>query len=194
MSAVAQLLLQSLQRLQELGATHDGSVPPSLGPSVATRAVDVRIPLSEVVGRSSDRGNPRRPGAMRGVGSGGNPDGTDAMNAVHHVVMPCSRRGCAALVDRVSAIKAARADGRERLRAGDGCAGRRCAARWQPARFCARQLEWSADLLTARRLLIRRPALAAGKTGWLACTADTEAAARRAARSALAIAPRCPPQ
>ena len=130
LSHIGQLAPQSLQRLLMMGSDLQAEAPPPMHPSIEPRAADVSVPLSVVIGRSKDRGNPRRPGALRGVESGNNPAGTDAMHMTHLIVMPCSAPGCTALVDMIAAAKAARADGRLRLRRGDGCSAKSCASRW----------------------------------------------------------------
>ena len=177
-----QLAHRSVQRLRDL-MDADGTL--QLHPQVDARAADIRVPLSVVRGRDMDRGNPFRPGAMRRAGTGNNPAGTEAMHAVHRLLMPCSAKGCTALVDRVAAIKSANADGRSRLRDGDGCGASGCSDSWQPSQFAPRQLQFSADVLTAHRLIYRRTAHAACGQGWLVNTADTVAMARAAVRGAL---------
>eukprot|EP00966_Prymnesium_polylepis_P128357 2968578-Prymnesium_polylepis.1 len=42
---------------------------------------------------------------MRVVGAGGNPAGTDAMNQLRRVLMPCGTTGCTALVEKFAAAK-----------------------------------------------------------------------------------------
>ena len=80
LSRIGQLALQSLQRLHQLGSDLQGEGPAPVHSSVDPRTADVKVPLSVVLGRSVDRGNPRRPGAMRGVETGNNPAGTNAMH------------------------------------------------------------------------------------------------------------------
>ena len=77
------------------------------------RADDVDVQFAE--GPRSNRGNPNRPEAMRGVGTGGNPAGTDAMNQLRRVLMPCGTTGCTALVEKFAAAKQANAATRETL-------------------------------------------------------------------------------
>ena len=88
---------------------------------------------------------PFRPGAKRGVGQGNHEAGTEAMQATRRVLVPCSDPRCGALVE-------CHTQGKQSV---DGCAGRRCAAKWQPARYAARQLSYAADVLYGMRPITR---------------------------------------
>ena len=152
------------------------------------RADDVDVQFAE--GPRSNRGNPNRPETMRGVGTGGNPAGTDAMNQLRRVLMPCGTTGCTALVEKFAAAKQANAATRETLGPSDGCAGKQCTlGRWLPTQFAARQLAYGAALLHTDYLLIRRPMRASAPAVTVACSEDTVRIANAAIASALRAVP-----
>jgi len=101
------------------------------------RHVNNRVPLT-VHGRGHSQG------ALDGLKQGRNTVGV------------CQMPGCAALVDYISAIKAARRCGRTTFAAGDGCA--RCADFRRPGRIQKGQLAMAAALLSGERRLIAWPA------------------------------------
>lgn len=184
----------SLQRLQRLGGGWPINADQlNMQPDITPRLTDLPVAISAVIGRADNRGNPRRPGAMRDVGTGYNPKGTDAMNIAHCTVVRCSTPGCPALVSRVHAGVTARASGRETLRGGDGCNSHVCSelrgVRFQPLLFASGQLVRAAGVLTAERLLIRRPARVGALNGRLVNTADAARLARAAVEAALPYVP-----
>ena len=186
-SRMRTLALASIKRLAIMVPAESG-----LATDVPTRPADVELSTTNVLGRTN-RGYPRRPGAMRGVRTGNNPKGTEACASVHRLLIPCSRALCDALVPRIFAIKAARAAGRDMLCDGDGCMSRICSREggkvWQPTQFTARQLAFGVDALESLCLILRRPVLVTDMTGWLVNTADTVAIAHAAIAAGLRTAP-----
>ena len=193
MQRLARDSLLRLHRLAAQGASTAGDNVLDMRADAPRRDQAVHLAISNVLG-VENRGYSRRPGAMRGVGTGNNPKGIEACSMVNSLLVPCSTDGCQALIPWVAAIAAARADGRERLRDGDGCGSAVCVAlkggRWQPTQVSARELCYSADALEAFRLILDRPALVTDEHGWLLSTADTIALANSAVRSFLPHTPR----
>ena len=107
--------------------------------------------------RYTSRGNPRWSGSTTGVRVGRTEAGRNALGVSRALTVVCVRRGCGSLVDYNAMCRAAAADSRDLFRPGDGCAGRRCAGRFNRGRFFARQAAWACALQSGGRLLLARP-------------------------------------
>jgi len=87
-------------------------------------------------------------------GKGSNPNSwVHGLAASARSVYTCRTVGCCALVDAGRARACAAEARRARFLRGDGCAGWRCASRFRPARFKARQLAMAAELESGARTL-----------------------------------------
>lgn len=72
--------------------------------------------------------------------------------------LQCRRKDCGALIDWRRAKDNARRRGRLTMAKGDGCAGRRCAARHDKAKFARTQRQMAAQLRAGTRVLAAWPA------------------------------------
>ena len=127
-----------------------------------------------------------RADAVRGKGRGANVASTDAMHASRVTLKPCTKTGCHALIECATSHK-------EGI---NGCPGRQCSAKWQPARYAARTLAAGAAILYGERPLTRpgpdvRPSETSGRrTRTLINTRDTVSLVNAAVASALQYVPR----
>ena len=186
--------VSALSRLQSLpgGDRPIGGLQLSHSSGVEWRDADEMIRLK--TGRRSNRGNPNRPEAMRGVGQGGNPTGIDQMLAIRSALMQCGTPGCAALVTRGAATRAARSAGRISFAAADGCAAGCTAAgrakhrggRYSLQQHAAHQLGYAADVLQGIRPVLRRQGVFDGEQdATLVGSDDAEVAANAAVAASL---------
>ena len=184
--------IDALDRLLALPRGKQAAAPLfGLSPDAAIGAVDVETSLWE--GSYPDRGNPWRPGAMRGVGHGYNPNGTDTMQFLRKVLFVCSREDCAALVCRYSAAMDAKRDQTQSILAGDGCTAWRCCqvseSNYRRLEHSSRQLLYAADVLYQIRPLIRAPTTSSDRTAVWMNAQDTVCAVNEAIRAAFPLLP-----
>ena len=86
-----------------------------------------------------------------------------ALKAAHAQTLLCMESECRSLVDLQSARAVARAAGRRAFRAGDGCASRRCSAKFWKSRYHSQQQKMAAALRDSSRTLVLWPATTKGR-------------------------------
>ena len=87
----------------------------------------------------------------------------DALRAAHGQTLLCQDPECRALVDLQSARRIARAAGRRRFEAGDGCGSKSCSAKHWKARFRSQQLKMASALRDGKRVLVLWPESTEGR-------------------------------
>lgn len=117
-------------------------------------------------------------------GRGGTPGSLDALERWRALTLVCATPGCAALVDRGAAHRAAIKAHRSIHVDGDGCAGPRCSSDFRPARFAKRQRKMADDLEKGARTLAGWPSTVSDLAVIL--FPDSALRAATAARAALA--------
>ena len=125
-------------------------------------AVHIRLQRLPRAGPDDRRAWAQRRGRCKSVselvGRGNAPGSRVALRRENCATVVCCRAGCAALVHLHSARRQARAEGRDRFTAGDGCAGRLCSRNWRQSQFAAGQRRMAAALAAAERFLAPWPA------------------------------------
>ena len=116
------------------------------------------------------------------VGSGNALTTIEGLADAAAALYQCRRPGCLALVDAGRARAAACRRPDRLFRAGDGCAGPRCAARWRRDRFVPRQCHLARSLFQGGRRLADWPTRVGGGPG----ARRSRASGARAAFTALA--------
>ena len=152
---------------------HLSSSPPTMS---TRRENDLHLPLAhpDAARINGNRGNPNRPGAHPGVGTGNAPGCHTALRLAHALTFQCPAPGCKALVNLLAAKRQARAAARNRHTPGDGCASKTCSKTHKPGRHRSRQHVCAQDLLAEHKLLIRPPVQLNSKRVWLINTDDTQ--------------------
>ena len=86
-----------------------------------------------------------------------------ALKAAHGQTLLCQDPECRALLDLQSARRIARAAGRRRFEAGDGCGSKSCSAKHWKARFRSQQLKMASALRDGKRVLVLWPESTEGR-------------------------------